>query len=110
MLANRDATVTTCHVHTRDLAEHTRRADILCVAVGKPGLVKADMVKDGVVVVDVGVNRTEGGKLVGDVDFDAISKKASYITPVPGGVGPMTVACLMENIVKAAKRLHNLTS
>ncbi len=110
MLLNRNATVTTCHIDTQDLAAHTRRADILCVAVGKAGLIKEDMVKEGVVVIDVGVNRMENGKLTGDTDFDAISKKASYITPVPGGVGPMTVACLMENIVKAAKRLHNLTS
>ncbi len=110
MLLNRNATVTTCHIDTKDLAAHTRRADILCVAVGKAGLIKEDMVKEGVVVIDVGVNRMENGKLTGDTDFDAISKKASYITPVPGGVGPMTVACLMENIVKAAKRLHNLTS
>ena len=103
MLANRDATVTTCHVHTRDLAEHTRRADILCVAVGKPGLVKADMVKDGVVVVDVGVNRTEGGKLVGDVDFANVRVIAGKITPNPGGVGPMTIAMLMSNTVRAAE-------
>ncbi len=110
MLLNRNATVTTCHIDTKDLSAHTKKADILCVAVGKAGLIKEDMVKEGVVVIDIGVNRLENGKLTGDTDFDAISKKASYITPVPGGVGPMTVACLMENIVKAAKRLHNLTS
>ena len=107
MLLNRNATVTTCHVFTKDLAEHTRRADILFVGVGKPGLITADMVKDDVVVVDIGINRLDNGKLVGDADFDAISKKAKYITPVPGGVGPMTVACLMENVVKAAKIIHN---
>ncbi|MFH1218249.1 MAG: bifunctional 5,10-methylenetetrahydrofolate dehydrogenase/5,10-methenyltetrahydrofolate cyclohydrolase, partial [Candidatus Peregrinibacteria bacterium] len=107
MLLNRDATVTVCHVHTKDLKSHTLRADILCVAVGKVGLIGADMVKEGAVVVDIGINR-EGGKLVGDVDFDEVSKKASYITSVPGGVGPMTVACLMENTVTAAKRLNNL--
>jgi len=109
MLLNRNATVTTCHVHTKNLAEHTKRADILCVAVGKPNLISAEMVKEGAVVIDIGVNKTAEGKLVGDIDFANISKKASYITPVPGGVGPMTVACLMENTVKAAKRLNNLT-
>lgn len=108
MLLNRNATVTTCHVYTKDLAYHTKRADIICVAVGKPNLIMADMVKDGAVVIDVGVNKTKEGKLVGDVDFENVSKKASYITPVPGGAGPMTVACLMENTVKAAKRLNNL--
>lgn len=108
MLLNRDATVTTCHIHTKDLASHTRRADILCVGVGKPNLITADMVKEGVVVLDIGINRLpNGGNLCGDTDFEKISKKASYITPVPGGVGPMTVACLMENTVKAAKRLNN---
>ena len=107
MLLNRNATVTTCHIHTQDLAFHTKRADILCVAVGKAGLIKADMVKEGAIVVDIGVNRLENGKLVGDVEFPEISKKASYITPVPGGAGPMTVACLMENVVTAAKRIHN---
>ncbi len=108
MLLNRDATVTTCHIHTKDLAFHTKRADILCVAVGKINLITADMVKDGVVVIDIGINRKEDGKLCGDTDFENISKKASYITPVPGGVGPMTVACLMENTVKAAKRLNKI--
>lgn len=105
MLLNRRATVTVCHSKTRDLASHTKRADILCVAVGKPGLITADMVKDGAVVVDVGMNRLPDGTLCGDVDFEAVSAKASFITPVPGGVGPMTVACLMENVVIAAKRL-----
>lgn len=113
MLLNRDATVTVCHVHTKDLAAHTKRADILCVAVGKAGLITAEMVKDGAVVIDIGVNRIKSDdgkeKLVGDCDFENISKKAKLITPVPGGVGPMTVACLMKNTVKAAKRLNNLT-
>jgi len=108
MLLNRSATVTTCHIDTKDLAFHTKRAEILCVAVGKAGLITSDMVKEDVVVIDIGVNRLENGKLVGDCDFDAISEKASYITPVPGGAGPMTVACLMENTVKAAKRINNL--
>ncbi|PIQ78525.1 bifunctional methylenetetrahydrofolate dehydrogenase/methenyltetrahydrofolate cyclohydrolase [Candidatus Peregrinibacteria bacterium CG11_big_fil_rev_8_21_14_0_20_41_10] len=106
MMLNRDATVTTCHIHTKDLAANTKRADILIVAVGRPNLITADMVKDGAVVVDIGCNRVDG-KLCGDVDFDEIAKKASYITPVPGGAGPMTVACLMENVVIAAKRQNN---
>lgn len=108
MLLNRNATVTTCHIDTKDLAFHTKRADILCVAVGKAGLITADMVKEGAVVVDIGVNRMNDGKLRGDCDFEEISKKASYITPVPGGAGPMTVACLMINVIKAAKRLNNI--
>ena len=104
MMLNRNATVTTCHIHTRDLASHTRRADILIVAVGKPNLITADMVKEGVVVVDVGMNKTRDGKLCGDVDFANVSKKASYITPIPGGVGPMTVAALILNTVRATER------
>ena len=104
MMLNRNATVTTCHIHTKDLASHTRRADILIVAVGKPNLITADMVKEGVVVVDVGMNKTRDGKLCGDVDFPNVSKKASYITPVPGGVGPMTVAALILNTVRATER------
>lgn len=108
MLLNRGATVTTCHIDTVDLAFHTKRADILCVAVGKVNLITADMVKEGAVVVDIGINRLESGKLVGDCDFEAMKDKVSYITPVPGGAGPMTVACLMENTVKAAKRINNL--
>lgn len=108
MLLNRNATVTTCHVHTKDLAFHTKRADIICIAVGKPNLIKADMVREGATIIDIGINRLESGKLVGDIDFENIAKKAAYVTPVPGGVGPMTVACLMENTVRAAKRLNNL--
>lgn len=104
MLLNRDATVTTCHIYTKDLASHTKRADILIVAVGKANLITADMVKEGVVVIDVGINRKEGGGICGDVDFDEVSKKASFITPVPGGVGPMTVAALILNTINAAKR------
>lgn len=107
MFLNRNATVTTCHIYTKDLVFHTRRADILCVAVGKANLIKADMVKEGACVVDIGVSLLQNGKLCGDTDFAAISKKAGYISPVPGGVGPMTVACLMENTVTAAKRLNN---
>ena len=104
MMLNRDATVTTCHIHTKDLSAHTKCADILIVAVGKINLITADMVKDDVVIVDVGMNRTEEGKLCGDVDFGEVSKKASYITPVPGGVGPMTVAALILNTVRATER------
>jgi len=103
-----NATVTICHTGTRDMAFHTKRADILIVAAGKPKAVTADMVKEGAVVIDVGVNRIgmtpEGkAKLCGDVDFDAVKEKASMITPVPGGVGPMTITMLMMNTVKAAK-------
>lgn len=103
MLLNRDATVTTCHKSTRDLASHTKRADILIVAVGKPNLITADMVKPGAVVVDVGINRVDG-KIVGDVDFEGVQQKVAYLSPVPGGVGPMTVACLMENMLEAYKK------
>lgn len=107
MLSNRKATVTICNSRTQNLAEHTRRADILVVAVGKPKLITADMVKDGAVVLDVGINRLENGKLCGDTDFDALIEKVSYITPVPGGVGPMTVACLIDNVLRATARLTN---
>ena len=103
LLLAENATVTVCHSKTRDLAELTRQADILVAALGKPRFVTADMVKEGAVVIDVGINRVDG-KLVGDVDFDAVSKKASYITPVPGGVGPMTITMLLYNTVKAAER------
>ncbi|MBN2306723.1 bifunctional 5,10-methylenetetrahydrofolate dehydrogenase/5,10-methenyltetrahydrofolate cyclohydrolase [Candidatus Peregrinibacteria bacterium] len=108
MLLNRNATVTTCHIYTKDLSAHTKRADILIVAVGKEKLITADMVKDGVVVVDVGINRNKEGKLCGDTDFEEISKKASYITPVPGGVGPMTVAALILNTIRATERQHKV--
>ena len=104
-LLNKNATVTVCHSRTKNIEEITREADILVAALGKPKFITADMVKDGAVVIDVGINRNEEGKLVGDVDFENVSKKASYITPVPGGVGPMTIAMLMYNVVKAAKSL-----
>lgn len=105
-----DATVTVCHSRTRDLAAHTRRADILIVAAGRPRMISGDMIKPGAVVVDVGVNRIpdpdrKGGRLVGDVDFAAATRVASLITPVPGGVGPMTIAVLLTNTVRAASRL-----
>ena len=101
----KNATVTVCHSRTKNIHEITANADILVAALGKPKYVKSHMVKEGAVVIDVGINRADDGKLVGDVDFDEVSKKASYITPVPGGVGPMTIAMLMHNVVKAAKNL-----
>lgn len=108
LLLARNATVTICHSKTPDLAEHCRQADILVAAVGRRGLITADMVKEGAVVIDVAMNRDENGKLCGDVDYEAVAEKASYITPVPGGVGPMTRAVLMENTLLAAKRHQNL--
>lgn len=101
LLLDRNATVTICHSRTADLANVTNKADILIVAIGKARFVTADMVKEGAVVIDVGVNRDENGKLCGDVDFDNVEPKASIITKVPGGVGPMTICCLMENTVEA---------
>ena len=103
LLLARDATVTVCHSHTRHLADITRQADLLVAAVGKPRVITADMVRDGAVVLEVGINRVDG-KLCGDVDFDAVAQKASYISPVPGGVGKMTIAMLMENTVLAAEK------
>ena len=103
LLTAENATVTICHSRTADLREHTLRADILVAAIGKPKFVTADMVKEGAVVIDVGINRTEEG-LVGDVDFESVKEKAGYITPVPGGVGPMTIAMLMENTVLSAEK------
>ena len=108
LLLARNATVTICHSKTPELAEHCRQADILVAAVGRRGLITADMVKEGAVVIDVAMNRDENGKLCGDVDYEAVAEKASYITPVPGGVGPMTRAVLMENTLLAAKRHQNL--
>ena len=104
LLLGRHATVTMCHTRTRDLAAHTRRADVLCVAAGKPGVVTGDMVKEGAVVIDVGITRLDTGKLVGDVDFESASRKARAITPVPGGVGPMTIAMLLRNTLLAAEQ------
>lgn len=107
LLLNKHGTVTTAHSRTNNLTEVCQRADILIAAVGKPKFVTDTMVKEGAVVIDIGINRVDG-KLCGDVDFENVSKKASYITPVPGGVGPMTIAMLMQNTVMAAKKQHGL--
>ncbi len=104
LLLQANCTVTLCHSRTADLAAHTRRADVLVAAVGKAGFITADMVKPGAVVIDVGINRLENGKVVGDVDFDAVKDVAGFITPVPGGVGRMTITMLLENTVEAAER------
>ncbi|MCY9275022.1 bifunctional methylenetetrahydrofolate dehydrogenase/methenyltetrahydrofolate cyclohydrolase FolD [Bacillus haynesii] len=104
LLLNENATITYCHSRTADIPAHTKKADILIVAVGKANFIKADQMKEGAVVIDVGVNRLDNGKLVGDVDFEEAKEKASYITPVPGGVGPMTITMLAHNTVKSAKR------
>ena len=103
LLLNAEATVTITHIYTKDLKAHTSKADIIVVGVGVPGLIKSDMVKEGAIVIDIGINRIEDGSLVGDVDFKNVSPKCSYITPVPGGVGPMTIAMLLSNTVKSAK-------
>ncbi len=103
LLLNANATVDICHIYTKDLKAHTKKADIVIVGVGKAGLITEDMVKDGAIVIDIGINRLENGKLAGDVDFKNASPKCSYITPVPGGVGPMTIAMLISNTLKAAK-------
>ena len=104
---NKNATVTVCHSRTKNLKEYTKNADILIAAIGKSKFITSDMVKQDAVVIDVGINRGEDGKLTGDVDFENVSKKASYITPVPGGVGPMTIAMLMNNVIKASSYLGN---
>jgi methylenetetrahydrofolate dehydrogenase (NADP+)/methenyltetrahydrofolate cyclohydrolase len=104
MLMQREATVSVCHVKTRDLAQYTILADILVVAAGKPNLILPQMVKSGAVVIDVGINRLPDGRIVGDVDFEGVRQKASYITPVPGGVGPMTVTMLLFNTINSAER------
>lgn len=106
-LLSKNATVTICHSRTKNIEEITKNADILVAALGKPKFIKDNMVKEGAVVIDVGINRNDEGKIVGDVDFETVSQKASYITPVPGGVGPMTIAMLMNNVVKAAKESNN---
>ena len=114
LLAEQMATVTLCHIATRDLMSHTKRAEILVVAVGKPKLIQAEHVKDGAIVIDVGINRVTGPdgitRTVGDVDFDTVKNKAGHITPVPGGVGPMTVAMLLRNTIRSAEILHRVNS
>lgn len=104
LLLNRRATVTCCHSKTKDLSSHTKRADLIVVGVGRVNLLKADMVKDGAIVIDVGINRLESGRLVGDVDFENVASKCSFITPVPGGVGPMTIAMLLSNTIDSASK------
>ena len=108
MLLQKEATVTVCHAKTRDLAQYTILADILIVAAGKPGLIVPQMVKEGAIVIDVGINRLADGRIVGDVDFAGVQEKASWITPVPGGVGPMTVTMLIENTLRSAERAQHL--
>lgn len=103
LLLNANATVTTTHIYTKDLKRHTLNADIVIVGVGVPNLIKEDMIKEGAIVIDIGINRLEDGRLVGDVDFAAVSPKCSYITPVPGGVGPMTIAMLLKNTLISAQ-------
>ncbi|HEY5648295.1 MAG TPA: bifunctional methylenetetrahydrofolate dehydrogenase/methenyltetrahydrofolate cyclohydrolase FolD [Nitrospiria bacterium] len=105
LLMHRHATITICHSRTPDIAAVCREADILVAAIGKPGFITGDMVKEGAAVIDVGINRKEDGGLVGDVDYDSASKKAGWITPVPGGVGPMTIALLLKNTLESAKRM-----
>ena len=100
-LLSKNATVTICHSRTKDLKEELKDADIVVAAVGSREIIKADMIREGAVIIDVGMNRNDEGKLCGDVDFEEVSKKASFITPVPGGVGPMTIAMLMNNVIKA---------
>ncbi len=108
LLLAENGTVTICHSKTKDIKAVCKEADILVAAVGIPNFIKGDMVKEGVVVIDVGINRLENGKLCGDVDFEEVEKKASYITPVPGGVGPMTIAMLMKNCIVACKNQNNI--
>jgi len=104
LILNKFATVDICHIHTKDLKAHTSRADLLIVGVGKINLITKDMIKEGAIVIDIGINRNEAGKLVGDVDYINASDKCSFITPVPGGVGPMTIAMLMQNTITATKK------
>ncbi len=108
LLLAENGTVTTCHSRTKNIAEICRQAEILVAAVGRPNFITEDMVSEGATVIDVGINRLENGKLCGDVDFEAVSKKAAYITPVPGGVGPMTVAMLMANCIIACEKQNNI--
>ncbi len=107
LMLNANATVDICHIFTKDLKAHTSKADIVCVGTGVVGLIKEDMIKEGAIVIDIGINRLSDGKIVGDVDFDKVAPKCSYITPVPGGVGPMTIAMLLVNTIKSAKMRQN---
>ena len=107
-LLEKNATVTVCHSRTKNLEEYTKKADILVAAIGKPRFVTENMVKENAVVIDVGINRMDDGKICGDVDFENVKEKVSYITPVPGGVGPMTIALLLYNLVKATKKQNNI--
>ena len=107
-MLQKNATVTICHSRTKNLTEEVSRADIVIAAIGRANFITADMVKEGAVVVDVGINRLESGKVTGDVDFEAVKEKASYITPVPGGVGPMTITMLMKNTLESWKRKYNV--
>jgi methylenetetrahydrofolate dehydrogenase (NADP+)/methenyltetrahydrofolate cyclohydrolase len=109
LLLAADATVTICHSKTANLSDETRQADILVAALGKPLMITKDFVKKGAVVIDVGISRADNGKLVGDVDFESVEPVASAITPVPGGVGPMTIATLLQNTLKAYKKRHHLS-
>ncbi|MBN2767622.1 MAG: bifunctional methylenetetrahydrofolate dehydrogenase/methenyltetrahydrofolate cyclohydrolase, partial [Campylobacterales bacterium] len=104
LLINAGATVSITHIHTKDLSFHTKNADIVVVGVGVPNLIKEDMIKEGAIVIDIGINRLNDGSIAGDVDFANVSKKCSYITPVPGGVGPMTIAMLLSNTLHAARK------
>ena len=105
LMLNAGATISICHILTKDISVFTKSADIVCVGVGKVNLITADMIKNGAIVVDIGINKV-GGKITGDVDFESVAKKASFITPVPGGVGPMTIAMLLKNTLLCAKILH----
>lgn len=103
LMLNAGASITICHIFTKDLKKHTKDADIICVGVGKVNLLKEDMIKHNAIIIDIGINKLQNGKVVGDVDYDNVSKKASFITPVPGGVGPMTISALLQNTIKSAK-------
>lgn len=108
LLLQNNATVTICHSRTKNLKEHCQRADILVAAIGRPNFITEEMVKQGAVVIDVGINRLDDGKLAGDVDYESVKEKVSFITPVPGGVGPMTIAMLMQNTLECYKRIENI--
>ena len=107
-MLNANATVTICHSKTKDLAYYTKQADVIVAAVGKRNTITADHIKEGAVIIDVGMNRNDEGKLCGDVDYEGVLKKASYVTPVPGGVGPMTITMLMKNTVQSAQKAYGL--